>query len=506
MLKNKLSTSAFVLVLSVVNAVLFHFPFFRFVFENVDYKSLNGIIIVSCLMILMVVFNFFMMYLIFSISRRFGKGLMIILFLCSSVALYFINTFNVILDESMMGNVANTNYQEASGFFSYKIILYMIFFGILPSVFIYKIRIEREKFKRFAINATVAFIVIAAIALGNARNWLWIDKHSKVLGGLLMPWSYTVNLARYHIHQSRINKKEILLPNATITNDKKAVVVLVIGESARRANFSLYGYEKNTNPRLSQVKNLRWFNAKSAATYTTAAVKSILDHKETSKLYEILPNYLFRTGVEVVWRSTNWGEPPIHIKHYQRREHLMPMCQGEGCEYDEVLLAGLKEQILASESPKTLIILHTNTSHGPQYSKRYPPQFEVFKPVCHTVELPKCSQEELLNAYDNSLVYTDYLLSRIIEELQQLDEYDRAMIYVSDHGQSLGEKNLYAHGMPMSIAPKEQYEIPFIVWLSDSTRQLKDNDMLTQYHVFHSVLKFLDIESPVYNENLNIFK
>jgi lipid A ethanolaminephosphotransferase len=248
------------------------------------------------------------------------------------------------------------------------------------------------------------------------------------------------------------------------------------------------------------------FPATSCATYTTAGVKCILEHKNTDELYEILPNDLYRNKVEVIWRTTNWGEPPLHIKNIQNKQALMANCQGETCEYDEILLNGLKEQILASPKNKILIVLHSSTSHGPTYSKKYPPQFEAFKPVCNSVELAKCSQTELMNAYDNTIVYTDYILAKIIEDLKELKAYNSAMIFVSDHGESLGEKNLYMHGLPMSLAPKEQYEIPFIVWTSEGSKQLKPNKNLTQNHVFHSVLNFLGVQSPIYDEQLNIFK
>lgn len=140
------------------------------------------------------------------------------------------------------------------------------------------------------------------------------------------------------------------------------------------------------------------------------------------------------------------------------------------------------------------------------HNKKYPPQFESFKPVCNTVELGNCSQTELINAYDNTIVYTDYILFKLIKNLKQLTDYNSAMIFVSDHGESLGENNLYMHGLPISIAPKEQYDIPFIVWVSEGSKQLKPNKTLTQNHVFHSVLNFLNIQSPVYNEEMNIFR
>jgi lipid A ethanolaminephosphotransferase len=342
--------------------------------------------------------------------------------------------------------------------------------------------------------------------LANGSNWLWIDKNATKLGGLVMPWSYTINSIRYMNHQHKRNKKEILLPDATIQNDKKSVVVLVIGESARSQNFSLYGYEKNTNPLLSQTPNLYHFDATSCATYTTAALKCILEHKYSKELYEILPNYLNRNNVHVVWRTTNWGEPPIHIEKFQKRDALLENYTGENGQYDEILISGLKEEIMATDKSKTLIVLSTSTSHGPSYNKRYPAEFEVFKPVCTSVELANCTHDELINAYDNTIVYTDYLLHSIIETLKGMEDYESSMIFVSDHGESLGEKNLYMHGVPMSIAPREQFEIPFIVWVSENSKQLKPNKSVSQHHVFHSVMNFLSVESPIYDENMNIYQ
>lgn len=506
-LKNNLKITHFVLLMSFLNFLFFHYPFFKFIINNVDYKSFNGVTIIISLGILMIVLNAFVFFLIFSLSRYFGKFLLVLFFVINSIAVYFVNTYSVIIDESMIGNILNTKLEESSSFFSLTLIVYFLLLGVLPSIYIIKTKIITVTAKSFFIISSLTLLFILTLVFANASNWLWIDKNSKTLGGLAMPWSYSVNISLFYVHEAKKNEKEILLPNATLKDNEKSVVVLVIGESARSQNFSLYGYNKNTNPLLSKTNNIYHFNANSAATYTTAGVKSILEHKNTNDLYEILPNYLFRNNVEVIWRTSNWGEPPIHIKNYQDRKFLKQNCIGESCNYDEVLLTGLKEQILASKKNKILIVLHTSTSHGPTYSKKYPLHFETFKPVCNSVELGNCSQTELINAYDNTIVYTDYILSNVIEDLKQLSAYKSTMIFVSDHGESLGEKNLYMHGLPLSIAPKEQYEIPFIVWVSDnSARKLKPNDLLSQNHVFHSVLNFLNIESPIYNEDMNIFK
>lgn len=504
-IKKEIKITHFVLGMSLLNFLLFHVPFFTFVFQNVNSKSLNGISIIMSLIVLMLAVNFLVLYVIFFLSRFVGKLLLISFFIINAIGLYFINTYGVILDETMIGNVINTDYKESSSFFSIKLLVYVLLLGVIPGIVIIKFRIVNSTLKRFTITSSLTLLFIIVLVFANAGNWLWIDKNSKKLGGLAMPWSYSVNTSLFYIHKHQKNEKEILLPDAVIKDNRKAVVVLVIGESARSQNFSLFGYGKNTNPLLSKIPNLFHFNATSCATYTTAGVKCILEHTYTDELYEILPNYLYRNNVEVIWRTTNWGEPPVHIKNYQSRDFLKPDCKGERCNYDEILLTGLKEQILSSTKNKILIILHTSTSHGPTYSKKYPPQFETFKPVCNSVELGDCSQKELMNAYDNTIVYTDYILSQVIKNLKELKGYESSMIFVSDHGESLGEKKLYMHGMPISIAPKEQYDIPFIVWVSDGSKKLKSNKTVSQGHVFHSVLNFLSVQSPIYNREISIF-
>ncbi len=503
---SNLQITHFALLVSLLNLVFFHFPFFGFVLNNADYKSFIGIVLIISLIIAVLLVNAFVFYLILFLSRYLGKFLLVLSFLISAAAVYFINTYHVIIDENVVGSVFNTTYEETSVFLSFTLILYIFLLGVIPSIYIIRTKIKKDTWKHFLVTSSLTLLFIGLLVIANANSLPWFHKNYKQLQGLMAPWSYTISTCQFYSHKHRSDKKEILLPDATIKDDEKAVVVLVIGESARKQNFSLYGYGKNTNPLLSQVPNLSHFPATSCNTYTTATLKCILRHDDTDDLYEILPNYLYRNNVEVVWRTTNTGEPPIHIEKYQTRNSLMKYCKGGGCNYDEILLTGLKEQILASKRNKVLIILHTSISHGPIYSKKYPPRFEIFKPVCNRVEPAECSREELFNAYDNTIVYTDYILYNIIEDLKQLSEYKSAMIYISDHGESLGEKDIYMHGLPMSIAPKEQYEIPFIVWVSEGSKELKTDEILCQNYVFHSVLNFLHIESPVYNEKMNIFK
>jgi lipid A ethanolaminephosphotransferase len=210
--------------------------------------------------------------------------------------------------------------------------------------------------------------------------------------------------------------------------------------------------------------------------------------------------------VEVIWRSTNFGEPPLHIANKSNLGALRDRYADADARYDGLLLAGLKEEIEAATDDKLLVILHTSTSHGPTYFKKYPAEFERFTPVCTSVEMSKADHQELVNAYDNTILYTDFLLHSLIEILRDV-ERSSAMIYISDHGESLGEGNIYMHGMvSASMAPREQLDIPFIVWKSDNNHKLKAVEEVGHYHIFHSVMDFLDLRSEIYDEEKSIFE
>ena len=492
------------MILSAFTLVAYHIPFFRLVLDKIE-GGFNGVLITAGLAVLMLALNHFFYYLVLYTGRFVSRCILAFTFIADAISLYFINSYEVLITDSMMGNVYNTQFSEASGFFSLAAVLYVLFLGVIPCIFIFAAKTDFGSFKRFLSNIGLALGLAVAIAFVNIQNWPWIDRNSTELGSLLMPWSYTVNTVRYYNGEKKRNQKEILLPDAVISNDSKDVCILIIGESARRDHFSLYGYEKMTNPLLAE-DNVTAFIANSAATYTTAGVKAILDHQPTGKLYEILPNYMYRTGVDVIWRTSNWGEPPVHIEKYHTVRDIKKMYPEADDRYDGILLSGLKEEIQASDKDKVLVILHTNTSHGPTYNKKYPAEFEAFTPVCTTVEMSKANPQELMNAYDNSVLYTDYIIHSAIEILKEFTDRRTCMLYVSDHGESLGEGNLYMHGVPMSIAPKEQVEIPFIVWTSEDAAEVKELTEVGQYHVFHSVMDFLGVESPIFDEDKNIFR
>ena len=500
--QKKIPLALWSLVLAVFTLVAFHGPFFRRVLQNVE-GGWNGTVIFLTALLLLLVLDFLLYYLLAWLGRGVGKALIAFTLFGDAVMLYFVNTYDVLVTDEMMGNVFRTQYSEASGFFSFSFVLYVLLLYVVPCIYVFGRKVEYGSWKKLLgwLGGCVAALLV--LVFGNMRNWPWIDRNSTELGSLLMPWSYIVNSFRYQAAEKRKNVQEIPLPDATLTDDDPAVCILIIGESARRDHFSLYGYPKETNPYTSR-DSVKAYVADASATYTAEGVKAILEPYDSDELVEILPNYLYRTGIDAFWRTSNWGEPPVHVRKYETISELRDRIRGSDPLHDGALLADLREEILESGNPKVFGVLHTYTNHGPAYNTNYPSEFEVFTPVSSTVEMSKVSREELFNAYDNSVVYTDWLIHSVIETVRELGVRG-CVLFVSDHGESLGENNLYMHGVPMSMAPREQLEIPFVVWTTESSR-LKNLDKVGQHHVFHSVLDFFGVESPVFDESLSVFE
>ena len=512
-----ISLFAFSCIVSIGTLLLYNLPFFNYVSQNTN-ESTGGIIFLQAsLVIIMLALNFMLTYLSMWLLRIVARILLAIFAIINATAVYFIITYSAIINATTIENVFNTRYSEASGFFSWSLWLFIAVFGVLPALYCLMQPVVIGKAKKLGIYCGSSLAIILLVASLNISQTLWISQHDTELGGLLQPWSYVVNTCRVISSYQDEQAEEIKLPDGTIADHEKAVVVLVIGESARKANFQLYGYQRDTNPLLSKQEGLKVYQATACATYTTAGTKAILEPKDSGDLYELLPNYAFRTGVDVSWRTSNWGEPPIHIDEYLTDTDLSDLYQGKSNDYDDILYYGLRERIESSKKDKVLIILHTSTSHGPKYADKYPKQFEVYKPVAKNIEEGEKNIGMLINAYDNTIRYTDFLLNSLINTLREMKDWHSAMIFISDHGESLGENKMFMHGLPMKLAPKVQYEIPFLVWTSDGFRTYKQTSssqdapegelpaVLEQHYVFHSVLNLLSIQSPAYNKDYDIF-
>lgn len=508
----KMHTPTLILVGAVFNALVYNVPLYLFGVEHLDMPSVGAVMTLLTLFILVVGITAFITGLLALVCQRLVKPLFMVIAIINAMALYFMVTYNVVLDKTMMGNAVNTNVAEAGGLFHPWLLVYVLFLGLLPCWLLLKVERIHTRFTRRLLLPVAVCIVTLGWVYVASQSWLWIDKYAKVVGGMVMPWSYVVNGVRY-VSDTVAPHERKLLPKAHFVSNEKKVVFLVIGESARAQNFSLYGYDRMTSPEAAKAGVTVFNKTHSCATYTTASVECILAHDSPGARagWEPLTSYLQREGVDVTWRTNNSGEPPMTVHHFERLAELKAGCTGEACNYDEGLLRGLEERIESSGQERILVVLHLGGSHGPAYNTRYPPAFEKFKPVCTSVQLHQCSQEELVNAYDNTLLYTDHVLGQTIGLLKRLKGYSSSLIYVSDHGESLGEYNLYLHGTPYTIAPEYQKTVPLLTWDSKTAKPgdaapVTVKGEFSQANIFHSVMGAFGMRSEIFDPKLDLFK
>jgi lipid A ethanolaminephosphotransferase len=302
----------------------------------------------------------------------------------------------------------------------------------------------------------------------------------------------------------------------------RSVVVLVLGETARAREFAFNGYQRDTNPQLARRKVIDFPNVKACGTSTAESLPCIFSslerenyNRDKAGRQENLLDILQRVGVTVLWRDNNSGSKGVAdrvgFEDLSRRTDT-DLCASGNC-FDEILLRDLDRR-LAETTGDMLIVLHMKGSHGPSYYKRTPPAFKVFSPECTKDNIQDCPQQTIVNAYDNTIVYTDHVLAKLID-LLRAQTFATAMLYVSDHGESLGENGLYLHGLPYALAPDEQKQVPMIFWASDNFIKQKnlvvdalDARRKAPYshdNIFHSVLGLFDVSSKVYRPELNIF-
>ena len=463
------------------------------------------------------------------------KPVIIFILLTASLAAYFMNSYGIMIDRSMIRNVMETDINEAKGLFNPAIFLYLISLGIIPSLFVYRLRLDdKPLFKELLskiITVGISLLLLIAIVFPFYKDYLSLGKNYKYIRHLVNPVNYIYAVSSYTkrtLTQKNIPLKSLGTDAVLVTDwqqrGKKNLVILVVGEAARAVNFSLNGYPKETNPRLSKEKIFNFSNTYSCGTATAASVPCMFSHfnrdnysRDKADHNENLLDVLTHAGIKVLWRDNNSGCKGVCERvETENMEHLhIPgFCGGEEC-FDMVMLDNLQNYVDKLDSD-ALIVLHQKGSHGPGYFLRHPAEFSTFSPECTTNQLQECTQDEVTNAYNDTLLYTDYFLAQVIGFLQDNGkEFNTAMIYMSDHGESLGENGIYLHGLPYFIAPNEQKHIPFIVWLSPeymnftgiNPKSLKSQGEAKFSHdnLFHSVLGLMGVKTRSYNQNLDIF-
>lgn len=489
----------------------------------------------SVFLILVLTLNALLTLLAF---RPMLKPLLICLFFATALASFFMNRYGIPIDAAMMQNVFETDLREAAELLDWDLAITVLLLGALPSLLLWSIRIQAPPLWR-NLAGKLAIVCLSLLAasgtlLVNYKTIAPAFREHSEFRYLVTPFNYLYATARY-FHKKR--KPPVI---ASIGTDaikgplwagaaRRTVTVMVVGETARAMNFSLNGYERETNPLLSAQDGLINFTDVSSCGTATAVsvpcVFSTLGRRNYSdsraKSQQGLLDVLSHAGFDVLWRDNNSGCKGVcdrvRYEDLSRAVAGNPFCSGGEC-YDERLLERLP-QIIRESKNDLVVVLHQKGSHGPAYWKRYPEGFGKWTPICRTANLEQCPTADIVAAYDNTILYTDYFLSKTIDVLRRAGAEtgdDTALLYFSDHGESLGENNLYLHGAPYIIAPAEQRHVPFMLWLSDGylarfhidgkCLAARAGQAFSHDNVFHSVLGMLNVSTAVYNPALDIFR
>ncbi|WP_212625492.1 phosphoethanolamine--lipid A transferase [Pseudomonas sp. PP3] len=464
------------------------------------------------------------------------KPFLTLLFMVSAGVAYFMSQYGVLIDAGMLRNFAETNATEVRDLLSLKLFVYIVLLGILPSWLLWKTPVNYRRWHRELLSKVLVCFasaaVIGSVALMNYQGLSSLFRNHHELRLMVVPSNYIGASFGYLREQVASARQPFIAVGedaqrnpAWQTHGRKSLTVLVVGESARAENFGILGYDRDTTPMLNKEAGLIAFtDVHSCGTETAVSVPcmfSNMGRKDYSaskaKNEEGLLDVLKRAGLDVIWRDNQSGCKGtcdrVTLDDVSKLKDPV-LCANSECR-DEILLQGL-QHFIDNLDKDTVLVLHQMGSHGPEYFKRYPKAYERFTPVCESNALNNCSRESIVNGYDNTLVYTDHVLSTLIDLLRSnQDKVDTAMLYLSDHGESLGEYNLYLHGTPYMLAPEQQKRVAMLAWFSDSYQksfsvdthclQLSREKPLSQDNLFHSMLGLLEVNSKVYNQDLDMF-
>ena len=464
----------------------------------------------------------------------------ITLFLVSAaLGSYFMLAYGVVIDQTMMVNTLQTDVRETRDLLNWRLLATLLVLAGLPLYFLWRQNVRRKKAARQALANTLTLIGASAlmvlVVLLFFQSIASVMRNHPQLRYLINPLNSFYALGSVAAQPFQRNESVILplgedakLGASYAGQTKPPLLLLVLGETARSGNFAINGYQRPTTPELALENIASQRNAWSCGTSTAASVPCMFSHfgRETYDArpanYEGLLDVLQHAGLAVLWIDNQSGCKGAcdRIPNVDTSQLKVPeLCEGGEC-LDEVMLQGLDQRIAALPAERTakgvVLVMHQMGSHGPAYYKRSPPAFKKFLPECTSNSLQSCERDGLLNAYDNSIVYTDHLLASAIGWLKGQEARSApAMLYLADHGESLGENNLYLHGMPYSVAPDVQKRGPWITWLSpgfEQRSQVSTNCLKQRLDVpishdnyFHSVLGLMNVQTSVYKAALDIY-
>lgn len=456
------------------------------------------------------------------------------LFVVAALGSYFASAYGTVMNQDMMRNVVETDPAEVAGLVNSDLLVHLVVLGLIPALLVWRVELpsspwqSRLRQRLIFIGSLLALCAGALFAC--SANYAVFFREHKPVRYALSPAAPIVGLAGLLAAHDRGDRREPLIDVAgnvqrtAAPMQRPLVLFLVVGETARAANFQLGGYVRATNPRLQGMPGLVYFDhATACGTSTATSVPCMFSHLPRAQFdvdeagrYTNLLDTLVKAGIDVEWRDNNAGckgvcARVVDVSYPGGSDPVR--CPNAYC-YDEIMLQDLAAR-LDTLQHDTVVIFHAIGSHGPAYAQRYPPQFEVFRPACRSNELQRCSTQEIVNAYDNSIVYTDYVLSQQIELLQaHADRLDSLLLYVSDHGESLGEQGIYLHGMPYSFAPQVQKEVPMLLWASQGyvertglrmgCLRARAHDAVSHDNLYHTVLGAMALRDAIYDPSMDL--
>ncbi|MBB3397485.1 MULTISPECIES: phosphoethanolamine--lipid A transferase [unclassified Rhizobium] len=462
------------------------------------------------------------------------KPFLIFFVLAAAAGSWFTDQFGVIVDKEMIRNAAVSTGAEAGHLITARFVLHMLLTGILPSLLIMWLRIRhRPVLSKLAHNTGVilaCLAVFATVGFGDYRAFAGVGRaHRDILERLnpFAPISSTIGFAvsseeDAHVVAAPLGTDAHRVNTAGL--NKPRVTIIVAGETARADDFSLGGYQRKTNPELEKQNVIYFPNTTSCGTATAISIPCMFSiYPRTAYTHrkglatENLLDVLGHAKVDVAWLDNDTGS--YHVTDRVAYASLPQSNDARFCKEGECLDAILLDKVddwLDHVKGDSVLVLHQLGSHGPAYFARYPDEYRRFVPDCRANDFGSCTAEEITNAYDNTILYTDHVVSTVIDKLKQHSEkVAGAAIYVSDHGESLGENGIYLHGAPYIVAPSQQTHVPFLVWVGEdlaksagfemSCMAKQTDDSRSHDNLFHSVLGLMDVATKVYDPHLDVF-
>ena len=469
------------------------------------------------------------------------KPALALFLLAAAGGAYFMLSYGVVIDRTMMVNVLLTDTREARELLSWRLLGALLLLGVLPLALLWRTPLRWAAPLRQAGHN--AILLVAACALLAGAGVLFFQDLSATMRNhtqlryLINPLNSFYAIAimgRKPIQRSGVAVaplgEDAHLP-ALAAGARPPLVIMVLGETARADHLGLNGYARDTTPRLAQENVVSLRNVWSCGTNTAASVpcmfsnlgREAFENRQTNT--EGLVDVLQRAGLAVLWLDNQPGgckgvcDRVPKVDYRQLQATAPELCADDEC-FDEIMLRGLDERIAQLPAERrargVVVFMHQMGSHGPAYYKRTPAGFKKFMPECTTNALQQCPREQVVKAFDNTILYTDHFLASAIDWLKQRDnQWAPAMVYLSDHGESLGENNLYLHGLPYRFAPDVQKHVPWIFWLSPTFEQQsgvkldflarQQGEKLSHDHYSHSTLGLLGVQTQVHDPARDVF-